>query len=39
LGLRFHGSDRPSEAIKTSQRAWISCSACSGAAWESGAWL
>src|ERR1700757_1766559 len=23
LGLRFHGSDRPSEAIKASQRAWI----------------
>src|SRR5262249_27593594 len=30
LGLRFHGSDRPPEAIKASQRAWISSSACSG---------
>src|SRR5262245_59378815 len=39
LGLRFHGSDRPSEAIKASQRAWISPSAGSGAGWESGAWL
>src|SRR5215467_6381834 len=31
-GLRFHGSDRSSEAIKASQRPWISSSACSGAA-------
>ena len=38
-GLRFHGSDRPSQAIKASQRAWISLSACSCVAWESGAWL
>src|SRR6516165_2961806 len=38
LGLRFHGSDSPSKAIKASQRAWFSSSACSGA-WESGAWL
>jgi len=34
LGLRFHGSDRPSEAIKASQRAWILSSASSDAAWE-----
>jgi hypothetical protein len=39
LGPRFHGSDRHSEAIKASQRAWISPSAGSGAGWESGAWL
>src|SRR5262249_47560637 len=26
LGLRFHGSKHPSEAIKASQRAWISSS-------------
>src|SRR5215468_456480 len=39
LGLRFHGSDRPSEATKASQRPWISSSACSGAARESGGWL
>src|SRR6516225_6115038 len=26
LGLRFHESDRPSKAIKASQRAWISSS-------------
>src|SRR6516165_12423174 len=31
LGLRFHGSDRRSEASKASQRAWISSSARSGA--------
>jgi len=29
LALRFHGSDCPSEAIKASQRAWISSSICS----------
>ena len=39
LGLCFHGSNRSSEAIKTSQRAWIASSARSDAAWESGAWL
>jgi len=39
LALRFHGSDRPSEAIKASQRAWISSSICSCVAWKSGAWL
>src|SRR6516165_10310361 len=39
LGLRFHGSDRASEAIKASQRAWISPSAGSCAGWESGPWL
>jgi|SRR6516162_5964892 len=39
LGLRFHGSERPSEASKASQRAWISSSACRGAAWDSGVWL
>src|SRR6516162_2774362 len=33
LGLRAHGHRRPSDAIKTPQRAWISSSACS---WESG---
>src|SRR5215831_14010644 len=32
FGLRFHGSDRPSGAIKVSQRAWISSSARSAAA-------
>src|SRR5262249_15185135 len=36
---RDHGSDRPSEAIKTSPRAWNAPSACSGGAWESGACL
>src|SRR6516165_6076887 len=39
LGLRVHGPKRPSGAIKASQTAWISSSACGGAAWESGAWL
>src|SRR6516164_9654774 len=38
-GLRFHGSDRPSEASKASRPAWISSSTRSGAAWDSGAWL
>src|SRR6516162_6163450 len=35
LELRFHGSDRASEPIRASQRAWVSSSTCSGAAWES----
>src|SRR5262245_47195049 len=39
LGLRVHGSDRASEAIKASQRAWSSSSVCPGAGWESGAGL
>src|ERR1700751_6025202 len=30
LGLLAHGANRPSKAIEASQRAWISCSACSG---------
>jgi hypothetical protein len=39
LGLCTHAPNRPSHSIETSQRAWISSSACSAAACESSAWL